>query len=140
MALWFYGFVAATRRFIYTYFGDPLRCPHKRIVTITKVYIARNNMQVQVTRFHKKYRLYSRLLLRSEGALGPLYVYSLFARWQQLVTRKERNLHCDVHVAAKNRHTLLPFGSRDSFCITRSQRSRRRDKGLWEPCFSAVTG
>ena len=45
--------------------------------------------------------------------------------------RKERNLHCDVHVTAKNKHTLPPpFGSLDSFWITRSQRSRRRDRDL----------
>ena len=37
--------------------------------------------------------------------------------------RKERNLHCDVvHVTTK--------WALDSFWITRSQRSRRRDKGL----------
>ena len=44
--------------------------------------------------------------------------------------RKERTLHCDVHVAAENKHVLPPFGYLDSFWITRSQRSRRRDKGL----------
>ena len=44
--------------------------------------------------------------------------------------RKECNLHCEVHVAAENRHILPPFGSLDSFWITRSQRSRRRDKGV----------
>ena len=42
--------------------------------------------------------------------------------------RKERNLHCDVHVAAENKQTLPPFGSLESFWIMRSQRSRRRDK------------
>ena len=81
-------FVAATR-FIYL-FGDLLRCPHKRVVTITKVYIARNNMQVQFIRFHQKYRLYSRLLLRSEG-LSDHSVYSIFARWQQLTTTQINN-------------------------------------------------
>ena len=30
----------------FTYFGEVLRCPHKRIVTITKVYIERNNIHV----------------------------------------------------------------------------------------------
>ena len=44
--------------------------------------------------------------------------------------RNERNLHCDVHVAAENKHTLPPLWSLDSFWIMRSQRSRRRDKGL----------
>ena len=38
----------------FTYFGEVLRCPHKRIVTITKVYIARNNIHVELIRFLKK--------------------------------------------------------------------------------------
>ena len=37
----------------FTYFGEVLRCPHKRIVTITKVYIARNNIHVELIRFRK---------------------------------------------------------------------------------------
>ena len=44
--------------------------------------------------------------------------------------RNECNLHCDVHVATENKHTIPPFGSLDSFWIMQSQRSRRRDKGL----------
>ena len=36
----------------FTYFGEVLRCPHKRIVTIKKVYIARNNIHVELIRFH----------------------------------------------------------------------------------------
>ena len=36
-----------------TYFGDMLRCPHKRIVTTTKVYIAANNIHVEIIRFRK---------------------------------------------------------------------------------------
>ena len=36
----------------FTYFGEVLRCPHKRIVTITKVYIARNIIHVETIRFH----------------------------------------------------------------------------------------
>ena len=39
---------------------------HERIVNIMKVYIKRNNMQIELIRFRKKYRLYSRLLLRIE--------------------------------------------------------------------------
>ena len=31
-----------------TSFGQQLRCPHKRIVNIMKVYIERNNMQVEL--------------------------------------------------------------------------------------------
>ena len=43
--------------------------------------------------------------------------------------RKERNLHCDVHVTAKNKHTLPPFWEArqlrglDLIWITRSHRS-----------------
>ena len=37
-----------------TYFAEVLRCPHKRIVTITKVYIARNNIHLELIRFRKK--------------------------------------------------------------------------------------
>ena len=37
----------------FTYFGEVLRCPHKCIVTITKVYIARNNIHVELIRFRK---------------------------------------------------------------------------------------
>ena len=40
-----------------TYFGDLLHCPHKRIVTITKVYIATNNIHVEIVRFRKNDRL-----------------------------------------------------------------------------------
>ena len=47
-------------------FGQLLRCVHKRIVNIMKVYIERKNMQVELIRFRKKYRIYSRLLLRTE--------------------------------------------------------------------------
>ena len=40
----------------FTYFGEVLRCPHKRIVTITKVYTVhrRNNIHVELTRFRKQ--------------------------------------------------------------------------------------
>ena len=36
-------------------FGKPLRCVGKRIVNIIKVYIERNNMQVELIRFRTKY-------------------------------------------------------------------------------------
>ena len=37
----------------FTYFGDLSCSPHKHIVTITKVYIVRNNIQVELTRIRK---------------------------------------------------------------------------------------
>ena len=47
-------------------FGQLFPCAHKRIVNIMKVYIERNNMQVEILRLRKQYRLHSRLLLRSD--------------------------------------------------------------------------
>ena len=41
-------------RFI-TSFGQQLRCAHKRIVNTIKVYMERNNMQVELRRFRRKY-------------------------------------------------------------------------------------
>ena len=41
----------------FTYFGEVLRCPHKRIVTITKVYIARNTIHVEIMIPYKLARL-----------------------------------------------------------------------------------
>ena len=61
---------------------------------IMEVYIEKNNMPVELVRFRKKYRLYSRLRLRGERVPAPLYyVYSLFARWQQLATKKLITIH-----------------------------------------------
>ena len=37
-----------------TYFEDLLHCPHKHIVTIAKVYMATNNIHVEIVRFRKK--------------------------------------------------------------------------------------
>ena len=48
------GFVAlfhSQLRASFTYFGDLLRCPYKHIVNIMKVYIKRNNVQVELIRF-----------------------------------------------------------------------------------------
>ena len=41
----------------FTSFGQLLRSAHKRIVNIMEVYIERNNMQVELIRFRKQYRL-----------------------------------------------------------------------------------
>ena len=48
--LYVWGCGSATRASL-TNFGDMLRCPHKRFVIITKVYIARHNIQVELIRF-----------------------------------------------------------------------------------------
>ena len=65
-------------------FGQLLCCAHKRIVNnfIMKVYIERSNMQVELIRFRKKYRIYSRLLLRSEE-FNAARVFTL-GKWLQL--------------------------------------------------------
>ena len=49
-------------------FGQLLRHANKRIVNIMKVYIEKNNLQVELIRYH--IRLYSRLLLRSDRLNG----------------------------------------------------------------------
>ena len=46
-------------------FGQLLRCAHKRIVNIMKVYMERKNRQPELIRFRKKDRIYSRLLFES---------------------------------------------------------------------------
>ena len=47
-------------------FGQLLCCAHQRIVNIMKLYIESNNIQVELIRFRKKYRLYTRLLFRTD--------------------------------------------------------------------------
>ena len=47
-------------------FGQQLRCAHKRIVNIMKVYMERKNVQLELIWFRKKYRIYSRLLFRTD--------------------------------------------------------------------------
>ena len=47
-------------------FGSCYAVHNKRIVNIMKVYIERKNMQVELIKFHQNYRIYSRLLLRTE--------------------------------------------------------------------------
>ncbi len=46
-------------------FAQLLRCAHKRIVNIIKVYMERMNRQLELIRFRKNYRIYSRLLFRT---------------------------------------------------------------------------
>ena len=41
----------------FTYFGEVFRCPRKRIGTITKVYIARNTIHVEIIRNTIPYKL-----------------------------------------------------------------------------------
>ena len=55
-----------------------MRCAHKHIVNIMKVYIEWNSIQEELIRFRKEYRLYSRLRLRGDRVRKPLYVYRIF--------------------------------------------------------------
>ena len=61
----------------FTSFGQMLRCAHKHIVNIMKVYIEMNNMQVELIRFRKQYRLDSWLLLRDEVFSDRRDVYAI---------------------------------------------------------------
>ena len=87
-----------------------IRCAHKRIVNTIKVYIERNNMQVELIKFRKKDRLHSRLLLRSEEFSDRRNVYA--ARSMDLCDRQitmhdwwicvidYRTIYRDVWIAA----------------------------------------
>ena len=66
-------------------FGQPF-CAHKRIVNRIKVYIERSNMQDDLIRFHKKYRLYLRLHLRSEE-FNATRMFTLGYSLQQMPVR-----------------------------------------------------
>ena len=50
------------------HFGQLLCCSHKRIVNIMKVYMERKNRQLELIQFRKKYRIYARLLFRTDEA------------------------------------------------------------------------
>ena len=59
-------------------FGQLFRCAHKCIVNIMKVYIERNNMQVELIRFRKKNVDFIHFYVCESSD----YVYSIFARLQ----------------------------------------------------------
>ena len=52
MGEWVGGFDSQLRA-SFTYFGQLLHCAHKRIVNIIKVYIERNNIQIELIPFRK---------------------------------------------------------------------------------------
>ena len=90
----------------FTYFGQLLCCPHKRIVTITKVHIARNNKQVESIRFRKNYRLYWHLKLWSGNILSrpTCSLLSVTRRhWSiaRRVRRTFRNIVTSGHVISR---------------------------------------
>ena len=58
-----------------------LCCAHNRIVNIMEVYIERSNMQVELIQLHKNID-FIHVTFAKLGTSDPLYVYSLFARWQ----------------------------------------------------------
>ena len=55
----------------FTYFGQLLRCAPKRIVNIMKVYIKRNNMQVELIRFRKKISTLFTFTFAKRGIFQP---------------------------------------------------------------------
>ena len=56
-------------------FGKLLRCAHKRIVTIMKVYIERKNIQVELIRFRKKISPFFTLTFAKRGIQLDSCVY-----------------------------------------------------------------
>ena len=84
-------------------FGQLLRCAQKRIVNRIKVYIERNNMQVELIRFRKKYRLYSRLLLQSEEFSDRRNVYAA----QSMDLAYNKSFRSGNSSACRNRNYLF---------------------------------
>ena len=64
---------------------------NQRIVNIKKVYIEKNNIEVELLRFRKDIALIH--VYVCERVSDPLYVYSIFVRWQQLTTNKLITIH-----------------------------------------------
>ena len=80
----------------FTYFGKVLRCPHKRIVTITKVYIARNTIHVELIRFHKNSDIID--IGNFEVGIRPYsFATAVFSKLGSLVSDTSR--HCSELVA-----------------------------------------
>ena len=87
--------------------------------------------------YHTIIGSYREIAIAIESEAGD----SLTSIDQSGFSRKERNLHCDVHAtytSPENEHILPPFRSRDSLWMTRSQRPRRRDKGLFREYLSVL--
>ena len=69
---------------------DSCYAVHINIVNKMKVYIERSNMQDEFIRFRNFVRLFTFVKL---GTSDPLYVYSLFARWQHASPQSVK-AHC----------------------------------------------
>ena len=95
----------------------PLRYADKRIVNITKVFIERNNLQLELIRYRKKCcGLYTHVYFceatSSMHRLGTKIFTlnaSLFARWQQVRMPRisERFDHCHFWTVIENSNYLL---------------------------------
>ena len=72
-------------------FGQLLSCAHKRNVNIMKVYIERNNIQVELIWFRKKYRLYWHWKLWSRTSS---FATAVFTKLGSLLSGTSR--HCSV--------------------------------------------
>ena len=57
-------------------FGQLLHCAHKCIVNINKVYIERNNMQVELIRFRKKISPFFTCTFAKRGIQRDPHVYA----------------------------------------------------------------
>ena len=105
----------------FTYFGEVLRCPHKRIVTITKVYIARNN--IGPTRGNNKIP-YKLATLMTFETLKWKYT---FARNVLIVTRDESPL---VYRAPESASEHSHFGLLRNVVNSRLSYRDKHDSGL----------
>ena len=101
------------RRFA-SLFGEVLLYQHQRIVTITKVYIATND-SVKINDFIQVYVCEATGF--SDHSIFFFFVYSLFARWQQL----SANILITIH---------SPDDSTPRYAHRRNECTRLRDRDL----------
>ena len=123
-------------------FGQLLRCAHKRIVNIIKVYTERKNRQLELIWFRKKYRIYPRVLffepMKSTRLaclrLDSRYNISMFGSNHFILDTSP--LFCaqsspgkslpDVHVrSARSNSTIIGYFS-FRFWLSRSTREHER--------------
>ena len=81
----------------FTYFGEVLRCPHKRIVTITKVYIARNNIHVELNYDSVKNSDFIDIKNFEVGIRPYSFATAVFTKLGSMLSGTSR--HCSVLVA-----------------------------------------
>ena len=92
-------------RFI-TSFGQLLRCAHKRIVNTIKVYMERNNMQVELRRFR---RIDIDFIDVGNFEVGIFFTTDMFTKLGSLLSVTCR--HCSVQTVCRENRPKRQLGS-----------------------------